>query len=74
MKKPRWYSPQLGRETVRRLYFRARAQGIPMTRLADHIIEQWLDASKVSKCRRDVEKPRSHMKCSGDSSREPGNQ
>ena len=38
----KWYSPQLRRDLVKRLYFRAKAEGIPMTRLADHLIEEAL--------------------------------
>ena len=38
----KWYSPQLRRDLVKRLYFRAKAEGIPMTRLADRLIEEAL--------------------------------
>jgi len=38
----KWYSPQLRRDLVTRLYFRAQAEGIPMTRLADRLIEHAL--------------------------------
>jgi hypothetical protein len=38
----KWYSPQLRRDLVTRLYFRARAEGIPMTRLADRLIDEAL--------------------------------
>jgi len=39
MPRAKWYSPLLRRDLVTRLYFRARAQGIPMTRLADRLID-----------------------------------
>lgn len=42
MPRAKWYSPQLRRDLVTRLYFRARAEGIPMTRLADRLIEEAL--------------------------------
>ena len=42
MHQSNWYSPRLRRDLVTRLYFRARAEGIPMTRLADRLIEEAL--------------------------------
>jgi hypothetical protein len=42
MPRAKWYSPQLRRDLVTRLYFRARAEGIPMTRLADRLIDEAL--------------------------------
>jgi hypothetical protein len=42
MSQTKWYSPQLARETVRRLYFRAKAEGIPMTVLANQLMEEAL--------------------------------
>ncbi len=33
-----WYSSQLGRDLVKRLCFRAKAESIPTTRLANRII------------------------------------
>jgi hypothetical protein len=39
MTKPRLYSPQIPRDLVSRLYFKAKAEGIPMTRLASRLIE-----------------------------------
>ena len=39
MPRAKWYSPQLRRDLVTRLYFRAKAERIPMTRLADRLIE-----------------------------------
>jgi hypothetical protein len=46
MPKPKWYSPQLSRELVTRLYHRAKAERIPMTKLANKIIEQALGNKK----------------------------
>ena len=48
MKRPRWYSPQLSREIVGRLYFKAKAQRIPMTVLVNRIIEQALGPDESS--------------------------
>jgi hypothetical protein len=42
MPRAKWYSPQLRRDLVARLYFRAQAERIPMTRLADRLIEEAL--------------------------------
>jgi hypothetical protein len=42
MPRAKWYSPQLRRDLVTKLYFRAHAEGIPMTRLADRSIEEAL--------------------------------
>jgi hypothetical protein len=42
MPRAKWYSPQLRRDLVTRLYFRAQEEGIPMTRLVDRLIEQAL--------------------------------
>jgi hypothetical protein len=42
MPKSKWYSPRLRRDLVTRLYFRAEAERIPMTRLADRLIEEAL--------------------------------
>ena len=46
MTKSKWYSPQLSREIVSRLYFKAKAEGIPMTRLASRLIEQALGSAE----------------------------
>ena len=46
MTKTKWYSPQLKRETVRRLYFRAKTEGIPMTILTNRIVEIALGANE----------------------------
>lgn len=44
----RWYSPQLSREIVRRLYHRAKIERVPMTRLANRLIQQALDTEQVA--------------------------
>ncbi len=43
----KWYSPQLSREIVRRLYHRAKFERIPMTVLANRIMEKALDTERV---------------------------
>ena len=48
MTRAKWYSPQLSREIVARLYHKAQDQGVPMTVLANQIIERSLDADKSS--------------------------
>lgn len=40
---PKWYSPQIRRDLVKKLYFRAKAEGIPMTKLTDRLIEHGLN-------------------------------
>jgi hypothetical protein len=47
MPRAKWYSPQLRRELVTQLYFRAQAEGIPMTRLADRLIDEALARSPI---------------------------
>ena len=42
----KWYSPQLSREIVSRLYFRAKAERILMTRLASRLIKEALDPTE----------------------------
>ena len=46
MTRPRWYTPRLSRKIVSRLYFKAKAERIPMTKLANKIIEQALGNKK----------------------------
>jgi hypothetical protein len=46
MTQSRWYSPQLSRELVSRLYVKAKAEGIPMTRLAARLIEEALSSNE----------------------------
>ena len=38
----KWYSPQLRRDLVSRLYHRARAEKLPMTRLANRLLDEAL--------------------------------
>ena len=47
MPRAKWYSPQLRRDLVTRLYFRAQAERVPMTRLADRLIEEALSRPVV---------------------------
>jgi hypothetical protein len=46
MTKAKWYSPQLSPEIVSRLYFKAKAEGIPMTVLANQLMEEALGNKK----------------------------
>jgi hypothetical protein len=46
MSRAKWYSPQLSRKLVSRLYHEARAEEIPMTKLTNRIIEDWLRSHK----------------------------
>lgn len=47
MPAPKWYSPQLRRDLVKTLYFRAKAEGIPMTHLANRLIDEALALNGV---------------------------
>jgi hypothetical protein len=42
----KWYTPQLSRELVARLYFKAKAERIPMTTLVNRIVKQALDTER----------------------------
>ncbi len=42
MAQAKWYSPQLRRDLVSRLYHRAKAEKLPMTRLANRLIDEAL--------------------------------
>ena len=42
MEKTKWYSPQLSRELVSRLYHRAKSECVPMTVLANQLMEEAL--------------------------------
>jgi hypothetical protein len=44
----KWYSPQLSREIVRRLYHRAKIECVPMTRLANRLMQEALDTEQVA--------------------------
>ena len=50
MRRRKWYSPQLSREVVTRLYFRTKAERIPMTVLANKIIQAGLGTEPLPKC------------------------
>ncbi|MCX8493996.1 MAG: hypothetical protein ORN23_07185 [Chthoniobacterales bacterium] len=39
MTKTRHYTPELSRELVRKLYFAAKAEGIPMTRWLNRLVD-----------------------------------
>jgi hypothetical protein len=54
MTKGKWYSPQISREIVSRLYFKAKAERIPMTVLANRIMEQALGTDPLIGYRRDT--------------------
>lgn len=43
----KWYSPRLRRDLVTRLYFRARAEGIPMTALTNRLVEHGLSGLSI---------------------------
>ncbi len=62
MTKAKWYTPQLSREIVSRLYFKAKAEQIPMTILANRIMEKALGTEQVVECRRDSEQV-THAHC-----------
>ncbi len=51
----KWYSPQLSREIVSRLYFKAKTERIPMTVLANRIMQQALDTEQVIESRRHMD-------------------
>jgi hypothetical protein len=57
MPKFRHYSPQLSRELVRRLYHQAKAERIPMTILANRIIEDALGKDKRTNTTTKLENP-----------------
>ncbi len=42
MSQAKWYSPQLRRDLVTRLYFAAKAEGIAMTTLTNRLVEEGL--------------------------------
>ena len=43
MAKTKWYTPQLSCELVSRLYQRAKSERIPMTALANQVVEDALE-------------------------------
>ena len=42
MHKPRHYSPQIRRDLITKLYFRAKAEKTPMTKLTNRLLEEAL--------------------------------
>jgi hypothetical protein len=48
MTRSKWYSPQLSREIVSRLYYQAKSERIPMTVFANQIIERALGVSETT--------------------------
>ena len=44
MTRAKWYSPQLSREIVSRLYHKAKTEGVPMMHLASRLIREALDS------------------------------
>lgn len=40
MPRPRYYSPQIRRDLVTKLYFRAKTERIPMTKLANRLLDE----------------------------------
>ena len=48
MTRRKWYSPQLSRQVVSRLYNQAKNERIPMTVLANRIIERALGPNEPS--------------------------
>jgi hypothetical protein len=48
MTRRKWYSPQLSRQAVSRLYYQAKLERIPMTVLANRIIERALGPNEPS--------------------------
>jgi hypothetical protein len=70
----KWYTPQLSREIVSRLYFKAKAERIRMTVLANRIMKQALDAEEVTECRRDMDNDIRVLPGLGERSEGPVNQ
>ena len=48
MTRRKWYSPQLSREIVSRLYHKAKCERVPMTVLANRIIEEALGSDETT--------------------------
>ncbi len=46
MAKPECYSPQLSRHIVCRLYHKAKTESVPMTALANRLLEEALGSNK----------------------------
>ena len=56
----KWYSPQLSREIVFRLYLKAKAERIPVTKLANRIIEEALGPNESISMLKPSEKQHRH--------------
>ena len=60
MTRSRWYSPQLSRQVVAKLYYRAKSERIPMTVLANRLVEQALASNEaieilpIEECKTDI--------------------
>jgi hypothetical protein len=54
MTNAKWYSPQLSRAVVRRLYHKAKFERTSMTHVANRLMETALDAEQSNECRRDT--------------------
>jgi hypothetical protein len=57
MAKFKWYTPQLSRELVSQLYHRAKSERVPMTVLANRIVEEALGNDKRSNTQVGAENP-----------------
>jgi len=55
MAKAKWYSPQLSREVVSRLYHRAKAERLSMTVLANQILDKELRTQERNNTQRVME-------------------
>ena len=53
----RYYSPQLSRELVFQLYHKAKAEGVPMTVLANRLLQEALRKKKRIYTQRVAENP-----------------
>ena len=63
MTKGNWYSSQLSREIVSRLYYKAKVERVPMTVLANRIIERALGSNEtIAVLRRGENKPNNNSK------------
>ena len=60
MTRSKWYSPQLSREIVSRLYYKAKAEGVPMTRLASRLITEALGPDESNQTARDKDSNAGH--------------
>jgi hypothetical protein len=56
MQKNKWYSPQLSREIVSRLYHLAKSESLPMTTVANQLLEEALSDKRRLNRQRVVEK------------------